>query len=300
MSDITKRLSRLQKSLKAPKEKNANVSYKSRSAEQILEAAKEQLQEGEIIKCTDEIVLIGNRYYVKAVSQFKFGGEVEEAVAYAREPEEVLSNSGKPMMSPAQVTGSSSSYARKYSLQGLFALDDSKDDPDKNEVHEVPTQAIKPDERYKNAKSYQSEIVNKISLCKSVDELEVLLNNEHDKLERIRENYPDLWEAIEYQENSVRDGGPIANPILKFASVGDAEQWAKSRTEFLDLADLQWPDLEIFERDFMPFLISKDGKPSALDKTLSAAKYQKDGKSPSERIIEKFKFKLTALQSNQG
>jgi len=301
ITTITARLSRIQKQLKAPKEKNKNVSYSSRSAEQILEAAKEHLDEGEYITCSDEIRNVGDRYYVMATASFGFGSEVASSIGWARE-EEV-----SRVMAGPQLTGSSSSYARKYALGGLLAIDDSKDDPDKNKHEPAPEtdkgqpekEQPKPDDRYKNAKSYQADIVNRISLCKSVDELEVLMNNEHDKLERIKENYPDLWEAIEYQENSVRDGGPIANPILKFASVGDAELWAKNRTEFLDLSDLQWPDLEIFEREFMPFLISKDGKPSALDKTLSAAKYQREGKSPSERILEKFKFKLTALQGNQ-
>lgn len=131
MTSITARLSRIQKALKAPKEANKNVQYKSRSAEQILEAAKEHLQDGEVIICFDRIENIGNRFYVHATSQFRFGEEIIEGYGLAREPEE------QKGIGPAQVTGASSSYARKYSLQGLLALDDSKDDPDKNK-HEEP------------------------------------------------------------------------------------------------------------------------------------------------------------------
>jgi len=147
---ITARLSRLQKALKAPKESNKNVSYKSRSAEQILEAAKDQLQDGEYIICQDEIVNIGNRFYVKATTTFGYEGDVVEAFAYAREPDEAK------MMAPAQVTGASSSYSRKYSLQGLLAIDDSKDDPDKKsaEDHDDKPEAEKPKELTPQQEAY--------------------------------------------------------------------------------------------------------------------------------------------------
>lgn len=132
---IEQRLSLLQKKLKAPKEKNDKVAYKSRSAEQILEAAKECLSEGEFIICEDDIVHIGDRYYVKSISKFCFGEKFISTTAFAREQEEILNSYNKPMMQQPQVTGASSSYARKYSLQGLFALDDSRDDPDKHPEH---------------------------------------------------------------------------------------------------------------------------------------------------------------------
>lgn len=137
---ITQRLSRIQKALKAPKEANKNVAYKSRSAEQILEAAKEHLMDGEVIRCTDEIIMLGDRFYVKATAELWFGAEYIPANGYAREDEQgPLSSQGKPLMQPPQVTGASSSYARKYALGGLFAIDDSKDDPDKNEeAHTAP------------------------------------------------------------------------------------------------------------------------------------------------------------------
>ena len=141
---IEQRLSLLQKKLKAPKEKNDKVAYKSRSAEQILEAAKECLAEGEFIICEDDIVHIGDRYYVKSISKFCFGEKFISTTAFAREQEEILNSYNKPMMQQPQVTGASSSYARKYSLQGLFALDDSSDDPDKNNHAKDEKQSEKP------------------------------------------------------------------------------------------------------------------------------------------------------------
>jgi len=143
---IYDRLSILQKKLKVPKEKNDKVSYKSRSAEQILEEAKEHLVEGEFIICEDDIVHIGDRYYVKSISKFCFNKDMITATAFAREQEEILNSYNKPMMQQPQVTGASSSYARKYSLQGLFALDDSSGDPDKQPNHkdEKPAPKIEP------------------------------------------------------------------------------------------------------------------------------------------------------------
>lgn len=128
-------LHRIQISLKAPKEKgNSKVAYKSRSAEQILEAAKGFLQDGEVIICNDEIINIGDRFYVKSTATLCIDDNCVSAVGHAREPE------NSPMMQPPQLTGSSSSYARKYALGGLFAIDDSSDDPDKKEaITDQPT-----------------------------------------------------------------------------------------------------------------------------------------------------------------
>ncbi len=126
---IYDRLSRLQKHLKAPKEANKGVQYKSRSAEQILEAAKDNLLDGEYILLNDEIQFVGSRYYVKATATFGFGDKVISCTGWAHE--EV----GSSPIKGAQLTGACSSYARKYALGGLTALDDSRDDPDKQPEH---------------------------------------------------------------------------------------------------------------------------------------------------------------------
>lgn len=122
-------LNEIQQRIKVPKQPNKNVAYKSRSAEDIVEMVKPLLKDTTItLLLSDEIVNIGDRYYVKATATLSWeeGAKNEvksiSATAYAREADT------SPMMSPAQITGSTSSYARKYALNGLFAIDDTQDD----------------------------------------------------------------------------------------------------------------------------------------------------------------------------
>ncbi len=119
-----KELIYIQSNLKAPKNQwNDFGKYSYRNAENILEAVKPLLSEkGCILTISDEIVQFGDRVYVKATATIKnSSGETESASAFAREP---LSKKGQD---ESQVTGSASSYARKYALNGLFAIDDNKD-----------------------------------------------------------------------------------------------------------------------------------------------------------------------------
>lgn len=119
-----KELITIQSELKAPKTQvNRFGGYKYRKAEDILEAVKPLLAKQ---KCTliisDDIVMIGNRIYVKATANIKNEkGECETATGWAREEET------KKGMDGSQITGASSSYARKYALNGLFAIDDNAD-----------------------------------------------------------------------------------------------------------------------------------------------------------------------------
>jgi hypothetical protein len=121
--ELTKKLNEIQKNLKSPKnQRNTFGNYNYRSCEDILEAVK-PLLDGVALVITDEIVLIGDRYYVKATAKLidSEKDEVIENTAYAREAEI------KKGMDEAQITGSASSYARKYALNGLLLIDDSKD-----------------------------------------------------------------------------------------------------------------------------------------------------------------------------
>ena len=117
------KLHTLQHEIKAPKRQfNSFGKYKYRSCEDIAEAVKPILYDhGFSLILTDSIELIGNRFYVKATATITNGTETYSATAYARE-EEV-----KKGMDGSQITGASSSYARKYALNGLFAIDDTKD-----------------------------------------------------------------------------------------------------------------------------------------------------------------------------
>lgn len=117
-------LSRIQKELKAPKgQYNKFGNYKYRSAEDILEAVKPLLGSCSLV-VEDSIVVLGTtseRFYIRAEAQLMLNDQKISAVAYAREPE------SKKGMDTAQVTGSTSSYARKYALNGLLAIDDARD-----------------------------------------------------------------------------------------------------------------------------------------------------------------------------
>lgn len=115
----------VQAELKAPKNQhNSFGKYDYRSAEDIIEAVKPLLKEnGLFLNMSDDIVLIGDRYYVKATVKVVdvVTGESVQTSALAREAAQ------KKGMDESQVTGTASSYARKYALNGLFAIDDNRD-----------------------------------------------------------------------------------------------------------------------------------------------------------------------------
>ena len=134
-----KELIKIQSELKAPKgQYNSFGKYKYRSAEDILEAVKPLLA---VNKCyltlTDEVVMVGERYYVKATAILTNGEEDVKVSAYARE------DLDKKGMDGSQITGTASSYARKYALNGLFCIDDTKD-ADTNEYKEQQKKENKP------------------------------------------------------------------------------------------------------------------------------------------------------------
>ena len=123
--EIYKKLSGIQCELVATKgQYNSFGKYSYRSCEDILEAVKPLLDKYKVaIVIKDDIVLVGDRFYVKATATLidSETGETVEASAFARE------SADKKGMDASQVTGATSSYARKYALNGLFAIDDNKD-----------------------------------------------------------------------------------------------------------------------------------------------------------------------------
>lgn len=125
-----KELIAIQSELKAPKSLfNKFGGYKYRKAEDILEAVKPLLNKQKCtLTITDDIVMVGNRIYVKATATIKNEkGECETTNGWAREEE------SKKGMDGSQITGASSSYARKYALNGLFAIDDNADSDTTND-----------------------------------------------------------------------------------------------------------------------------------------------------------------------
>lgn len=117
-------LRKIQSVLKAPKgQMNKFGGYRYRSCEDILTAVKPLLADNKCtLTITDDIVMVGPRVYVKATATLRNAkGETETTTAFAREEE------AKKGMDASQVTGASSSYARKYALNGLFCIDDTRD-----------------------------------------------------------------------------------------------------------------------------------------------------------------------------
>lgn len=115
------KLAKIQAELNAPKgQYNSFGGYHYRSCEDILNAVK-PLLDGLFLSISDEVVQLGDRYYIKATATISDGKHTHSASALARE---ALTKKG---MDDAQVTGSTSSYARKYCLNGLFGIDDTKD-----------------------------------------------------------------------------------------------------------------------------------------------------------------------------
>lgn len=197
-------LSEIQARLKAPKSQfNAFGKYNYRNCEDILEAVKPILAEYKAtITLSDSVQYIGDRYYVRAVACLGVGDEEIEIVAYAREEET------KKGMDGSQITGASSSYARKYALNGLFAIDDTKDSDTTNVVENkpkttnaqknediVPTNAQKKEEpRFVEIKSLTKEQAFALIINLSTEEAGTEYKNKS-----LRKVYEDgAWDVLDF------------------------------------------------------------------------------------------------------
>lgn len=167
---LQQKLIEIQAELKAPKSQyNKFGGYNYRNCEDILEAVKPLCAKHEIVPLlSDEIVMIGDRFYIKATAKVTDGKDEIAATAYARESKD------KKGMDESQITGSASSYARKYALNGLFCIDDTKDadfmDNSQNKkTASTPTQTTKAKE--KNVAGYDEFL--KIQKEKNVPPVEI-------------------------------------------------------------------------------------------------------------------------------
>lgn len=152
------KLIKIQQELKSPKNQRNNFgNYNYRSCEDILEAVKPLLhKEGLLLTIHDEIIKLGDRYYVKAVVKLTDGEKEIKEMALAREEET------KKGMDGSQITGASSSYARKYALNGLFLIDDTKDSDTTNTGEIKPKLIPKRSEVKANTPNYFCEDCGKI------------------------------------------------------------------------------------------------------------------------------------------
>lgn len=142
MEKIYQKLLNIQTRLKAPKGQfNAFGKYKYRNCEDILESLKPLCKDEKVVLwLSDHLVMVGDRYYIQATATLQ---DIEnegriESTAYAREEQD------KKGMDGSQVTGASSSYARKYALNALFDIDDTKDSDTTNTGHD-DIQSAEPD-----------------------------------------------------------------------------------------------------------------------------------------------------------
>ena len=183
MSIYTK-LMNVQNELKVPKNnKNTFGNYKFRNAEDILEALKPLLKKyNATVIITDDVVMVGDRYYIKATVKFidTETGEMIETSALAREEET------KKGFDASQITGSTSSYARKYALNGLFAIDDTKDSDTTNKhLKDEPTLSdaqIKRLYTISNKAGYSADKVKNMIKQKYNKEIKQMNRSEYDNV----------------------------------------------------------------------------------------------------------------------
>lgn len=169
---LKEKLLTIQAELKAPKGQMNNYGgYKYRSCEDILEAVKPLLKANKcVLTISDEIANIGERYYIRAAATITDaeGDESYTNVAYAREEET------KKGMDGSQITGTASSYARKYALNGLFLIDDTKDADTDEHAKQTGAEPKKATEKQVEYIKKLSKDINSITSYYKVDKLEDL------------------------------------------------------------------------------------------------------------------------------
>jgi len=158
MKNFIQSIIKVQSELKAPKNQyNSFGDYKYRSCEDILEALKPLLvRENLLLTINDEVISIESRYYVKATVTITDGEHSQSVSAFAREEQE------KKKMDGAQITGGASSYARKYALNAMFLIDDTKDADNQEPVNpkvQVPVKV---------------PYLDKIAACNNLEDYSVL------------------------------------------------------------------------------------------------------------------------------
>lgn len=159
--ELLKQLSEIQQKLNVPKKQyNSYGGYNFRSCEDILNALKPLLN-GLILTLNDDLVLIGERYYIKSTATISDGTNSISASSFAREEEQLKD------MNTAQITGSTSSYARKYALNALFCIDDVKDADSTNKHGKEEFEEIKSDKVKcpKCGKLVNKKMIDAWSMC---------------------------------------------------------------------------------------------------------------------------------------
>lgn len=186
--------------LKAPKnQQNTFGKYKYRSAEDILEAVKPLANSyGLVPNLSDELVLIGERYYIKATASITDGEQTYWSTGFAREEET------KKGMDGSQITGTASSYARKYAMNGLYQIDDTKD---------ADTDEFKQQENKQTNQKSNNASGKQVGMIKAkILEYSKLANGDKDKLETF---YLDKYGVSSFDQLNNQSASEVINGLTK-------------------------------------------------------------------------------------
>jgi hypothetical protein len=190
------KLNVIQSELKAPKDlHNKFGNYDYRSAESILMSLKPFLKRlGVDIVLSDHIEQIGERYYISATATITDGRDSVSSTAYAREEFE------KKGMDASQITGSASSYARKYALNGLFAIDDTKDADTLNVTNEFTEPTIPED-----IQELRDMVKNDINLATKKETLRTLWKENAHYFSTYKKIYDELFALLTAKGKSLKE-----------------------------------------------------------------------------------------------
>ncbi len=185
-------LSYIQRTITVPKIRYNDFSqFHYRSCEDILEAIKKMLPEGAFLRLYDKPVLVGDRHYIEATVSLTFADESIAATAYAQE------SASKPKFDPAQLTGSASSYARKYALNGLFCIDDAQDPDMESGKDEKAKPEVKQNANEAKAKAWIADFTDQLMKCSTLEEVVDKINESADYRDRVAKGYPHLVAGME-------------------------------------------------------------------------------------------------------
>lgn len=194
LADIHDVLHHVQMNLHAPKNQyNSFGKYHYRSCEDILEGLKKVLPFNAYVTLQDEIIMVGQRIYVKATATLTYRGHSISNTAFAREEE------CRKGMDASQLTGATSSYARKYALNGLFMIDDVKDadtDEAKNQESRPSKSPAKPTSENDDMKELCAKIKQQLNDSNNLEILNYVWNGFEKKLSEIKAVNPKWYDVL--------------------------------------------------------------------------------------------------------
>jgi hypothetical protein len=266
-------LHKIQKELKAPKgQENKFGGYRYRSCEDILEAVKPLLPESVSVVLSDELVLVGQRYYVKATARLQGAKDFIETHAFAREAE------NRKGFGEDQLTGAASSYARKYALNGLFCIDDTKD-ADSNEVKKVEDSRELTDAEDCKLRDFSYLLAN----CVNPVEVDSLVDEYEDFLSDLPKRYQ---EELNDEIKKGRTRGKSIPHVYHFSSAAKARDFYQTMQERIPAAK----DNKILSE----FMLRWDGKLKALDRQLGK-KDEVSGMSPYTYLVHLYQQRIQPI-----